>query len=159
MQAALVAALATVIVTLLGLFASRMESRDARSRLMKDLEIASKLKTESLAWQLMDSHIARVAQGLVDRERRRDEDRNARRLVYFGIISAFVVLALSIVREHNLGYYKPLMTVSYWMFFVYMVMFPVVGLILFIRLERQRRQRPSEQTPGRRSVTEPEQAN
>jgi hypothetical protein len=61
MQVALIAALATVIVALLGLFASRMKSRDARSPLMKDLEISSKLETESLAWQLMDSHIARVA--------------------------------------------------------------------------------------------------
>jgi hypothetical protein len=147
MQAALIAALATVIVALLGLFASRMESRDARSRLMKDLEISSKLKTESLAWHVMDIHIARVAQGLVDRERRREDDRNARRLVYFGIFSAIVTLGLSVVREHNMTYYKPLMAVTYWMFFLYMVVFPVVGLILFIRAERQRRQHPAEQTP------------
>jgi Flp pilus assembly protein TadB len=147
MEVALIAALATVVVALLGFFTSRIESRDARSRLVKDLEISSKLDTGSLAWRVMDSHITRVAERLVDRERRREDHRGARRMVYFGIFSAIVTLGLSVVREHALNYYRPLLFVSYWMFFVYMLVFPVLGLILVVRVERQRRQSLNEQMP------------
>ena len=147
MEVALIAALATVVVALLGFFTSRIESRDARSRLVKDLEISSKLDTGSLAWRVMDSHITRVAERLVDRECRREDHRGARRMVYFGIFSAIVTLGLSVVREHALNYYRPLLFVSYWMFFVYMLVFPVLGLILVVRVERQRRQFLAEQMP------------
>jgi Flp pilus assembly protein TadB len=161
MQAALIAALATVVVALLGAFNSRLESRDARARLIKDLEISSKLATGSPAWQAMDSHINSVAETLVYRERRREDHRDGRRMVYFGIFSAFVTLGLSILREHALDYYRPLLFASYWMFFTYMFLFPVVGLILVLRVERQRRQRPAEQTteaePGQ--TAEPEQTD
>jgi hypothetical protein len=140
MAVALIGVLGTVVVALLGVFVSRIESRDSRSRLMKDLEISSKLETKSLAWQVMDKHIARVAQGLVDRERRRDEDRFARRMVTFGIISAIVVLAVAIVQHPNMGDFNGLLTAIFRMFFVYMVVFPALALISFIRVERKRRQ-------------------
>jgi hypothetical protein len=155
MQAAFIAALATVVVALLGIFTSRLESRDARARLIKDLEITSKLETGSSARQAMDSHINNVAETLVYRERRREDHRGGRRLVYVGIFSAFITLGLSIVREHALNYYRPLLFVSYWMFFIYMFLFPVIGLILTIRVERQRRQRPAKQT----TEAEPEQTD
>jgi hypothetical protein len=152
MVVAFIAALGTVVVALLGVFASRAESRDARSRLMKDLEISSKLEqfeTKSSAWQVMDRHIARVAQGLVDRERRRDEDRNARRMVYYGIFSAIVVLGLAIVQHPHMADFNGLVNAAFKMFFFYMVVFPVLGLIFFIRVrvERKRRQHSAEQTP------------
>jgi hypothetical protein len=144
---ALIGLLGTVVVALLGVFVSRIESRDARSRLMKDLEISSKLETKSLAWQVMDKHIARVAEGLVDRERRRDEDRFARRMVSFGIISAIVVLAVSIVQHPHMGDFNGLLTAVFRMFFVYMVVFPALAAISFIRVELKRRQHSGGQMP------------
>jgi hypothetical protein len=149
---ALIAALGTVVVALVGIFASRMESRDARARLMKDLEISSKLETESLAWRVMDSHIARVAEGLVDRERRRDEQRNARRMVYVGIFSAIVVLALALIRDHRMITYLPVIDVCFNTAMVCMVVFPLIGIFLVVRGELQRRQR----TPGRELVDDAE---
>lgn len=159
MQVAFIAALGTVVVALLGVFNSRIESRDARARLIKDLEITSKLQNGSTAWQAMSSHIDSVAETLVYRERRREDHRGGRRLVYFGIFSAFITLGLSIVREHALAYYRPLLFVSYWMFFTYMFLFPVIGLILVIRVERERRQhRARRRTEAESGQTaEPEQ--
>jgi hypothetical protein len=37
---ALIAALGTIVVALLGIIATRTEARDARARLLKDLDIA-----------------------------------------------------------------------------------------------------------------------
>jgi hypothetical protein len=95
----------------------------------------------------MDKHIARVAQGLVDRERRRDEDRNARRMLYFGIFSSIVVLGVAIVQHPHMGDFNGLLNAVFRMFFVYMVVFPTLAVISFIRVERKRRQHSAEQTP------------
>ena len=84
MQVALIAALGTVVVALLGVFNSRIESSDARARLIKDLEITSKLPIGSTARQAMNSHIDSVAETLVYRELRREDHRGGRRLNYLG---------------------------------------------------------------------------
>jgi len=122
---------------------------------MKDLEISSKLEPESLGWRVMDSHIARVAEGLVNRERRRDEQRNARRMVYLGIFAAFVLLGSALIRDHRMVTYLPVIDVCFKTSLVCMVVFPLIGLGLVIRLELQRRQRSARQKPV--IVSEPQE--
>lgn len=71
MVVALIAAMGAVVVAVVAIIGSRIEARDARSRLAKDVEILSKLDKESSAREVLEQHIAESTSVLVTEDRRR----------------------------------------------------------------------------------------
>ena len=133
--AALVTALGAVIVALVAAVGSRLDSRDARSRLLKDIEISSKLPDGSNARTVLERHIAQVVGNLTEREQKQEIRRNYRG--WLAISGLLVVAALTMkIVGHPLpttnDYRKQL---EYWsgLVIVYAVLAYVVSLVAWVR--------------------------
>jgi uncharacterized membrane-anchored protein YhcB (DUF1043 family) len=59
MAVAIIAALGTVVVALIGFFAQRIQARDARAKVQRDLDLLSRLEPGSSEHQWLKSHIQR----------------------------------------------------------------------------------------------------
>jgi hypothetical protein len=82
MVAALVTALGAVIVAFVALLGTRVESRDARTRLTKDVDLMLKLDPDNDARATLDRHIADSAKRLARAEKRRWRSRRSWRFSY-----------------------------------------------------------------------------
>jgi hypothetical protein len=95
--ATVVTAIGAIIVALVSAIASRLETRDTRARLLKDLEIWSKLKASSGAHSEMDGYIAGAVRVLVYRETRLREYLLPVRFMYIALLAMCAAFGVSLV--------------------------------------------------------------
>lgn len=72
MGVAIIAAIAAVIVALIRELSSRLDQQQLRSRLAKDVDILSKLDAASDEYQLLQAHVYRTVQSLVESDAKAD---------------------------------------------------------------------------------------
>jgi hypothetical protein len=149
----LIAALITAVGAIVGAFvaalASRLEVRDRRSRLLKDLEISSKLDSDSDARQVLDAHIERSVQILVGQELAQDVDRRLDRGVYTFLLAALTGLLLSyaiITTPPEPGRVHGFFEVTYVLLALFLIAATVIATYDFVRATRKRRALISEYT-------------
>jgi Flp pilus assembly protein TadB len=140
--AALVTALGAIIVAMVGVLGSRTETRDTRSRILKDLEILSKLDSDSKARKTMDGHIAKTVENLTRQETRREDYRKSRRPASIGILFSIGTLALTwFAYPPPHGNYRPVLQMLYWMSTSYAVVFVATAIYQLIRARKSRARR------------------
>jgi hypothetical protein len=104
-------AFSAIIVAVVAALGSRLETRDTRSRILKDLDISAKLDSESEARKAIDDHIATTVKHLTDRERRDYDYRRFERALNFALVFSFVAIGLSLVafpdQQNNNYHYLP----------------------------------------------------
>jgi hypothetical protein len=127
--AALVTALGAVIVALVGTLASRLETRNARSQLLKDIDISSKLPYGD-ARKVFERHIDRAVRDLVYQERGEVIARPIRQWAFLGFLVSTAGLVLSFLVSPRHGDYHHLLRELYWitLVFAYLVTGYVVVL-------------------------------
>lgn len=96
MVTALVTALGAVIVAMVAIVGVRVEARDARTRIVKDVEIMLKLDPKSDARTILEKHVAESAVHIAASERRRWEYRAFWRLYAIGVGVGVISFAIKI---------------------------------------------------------------
>lgn len=123
MVAALVTALGAVVVALVAVLGTRVEARDARNRLAKDVETMLKLDPGSDARSTLERHVADSTRDLAARERLRIADRRPQRFMRLSLISAAIGLFLQTAlggsnRTSSIGYLRELAQPLSWVFII-----------------------------------------
>lgn len=103
MVAALVTALGAVIVAFVALLGTRVESRDARTRLTKDVDLMLKLDPDNDARATLERHIADSAERLARAEKRRWRFRRSWRFFLLGTICGALGMSIKITLGGNDG--------------------------------------------------------
>lgn len=73
MVAALITAVSAVLVAVVALLGPRIEARDARNRIARDIDALTKLREESPARKLLHNHVTESVLNLVAAERMRED--------------------------------------------------------------------------------------
>jgi hypothetical protein len=128
---ALITAIGAIIVALVAALASRAEAKDTRARLLKDLEISSKLSEESGARRVLDRHIAETVRRLVDKEELDTEYRGVIKAVLAASLTSAIALApnaFQLSQHHNAVNWRDLIADAQPFFYGYAALFLVLSL-------------------------------
>jgi hypothetical protein len=106
--AALIAALGTLLVGLINYLVSRVQSRDARTRLQKDVEVFEKLEKDTLEFRVMEEHIQRsvlsiVYTELADIKRFKERTVSMSKIMFAGFATCTSLVLWVFVRRHETG--------------------------------------------------------
>lgn len=134
--AALITALGTVVIAIIGVLSSRAQSKDTRSRLVQDIEVFSKLEAGSDARGVMENHILESTKRLAKQERSRVDSFLFRRLFSWAVVYIIIGAGLYILANPRpLGHYHIFLEMLAW----YLIGIGGVGLVLAVTLMRPQR--------------------
>lgn len=145
---ALITAASAIIVGLIGVLASRVETRDTRTRLLRDIEIASKLSQSSTARAVLNDHIAESIDRLVDREFLDVERRRVSRPLILALVSLTIMLALALTRHHTASDWDRLRAILIPVFLVYSIPFEVLACVRAFQYGRKKERRRAARKSG-----------
>ena len=92
--AVLITALGAIVVAFVALVGTRVEARDARSRLVKDVDVMLKLPDGSRARRILEGHVTRSAANLIASDEKRWHFRRGNRFFVLSIITMAIGFAL-----------------------------------------------------------------
>ncbi|WP_145013425.1 hypothetical protein [Mycobacterium marseillense] len=138
---ALITAASAIIVGLISVLASRVETRDTRSRLLKDIEIASKLSQSSTARKALDDHIAESVDRLIEREFLDVERRRVNRPLVIAFVPLLITVVLDLTRHHTPAEWDRLRAILIPCFVVYALLFEAIASMRAFQYGRKKERR------------------
>lgn len=97
MLVAVITALGTIVVSLIALFGPRIDARDDRNKLAKDIEMLAKLPVGSRSWRLLEQHVLDSMMDLTVDEQKRRYRRTATKLQRRSLVSGIAAFVTAIL--------------------------------------------------------------